>query len=255
MKGRVKIKTRTREEEILALLSERGEVTVEEISRLYSVSRVTVRSDLNSLASRGLVQRTHGGAVKADHTFHGGRRIVNLEKKEALAKRAAAFVEDGDSILISNGTTCTLIGKYLIGKKNIHIVTNNTSLLPFASFAGTMRITLVGGEYRPETESIVGHTAAKQMKEYHVTVAFLGTDGITLEHGLTTSLPENAEILRAMCTRADRTVVVADSTKYGKKGFVRILPPSLIDVLITDSDFPGEARSALERLGVEVITV
>ncbi len=251
----MKIKARTREEEIMALLSERGEVTVEEISRLYSVSRVTVRSDLNSLASRGLVQRTHGGAVRSAHSFHGGRRIINQEKKEALAKRAAAFVEDGDSILISNGTTCTLIGKYLAGKKNIHIVTNNISLLPFASFSGAMRITLVGGEYRPETESIVGHSAAKQMKDYHVKVAFLGTDGITLEHGLTTSLPENAEILRAMRTRADRTIVVADSSKYGRKGFVRILPPSGIDVLITDSGFPEASRRRLERLGVEVITV
>jgi DeoR family galactitol utilization operon repressor len=116
-------------------------------------------------------------------------------------------------------------------------------------------LTMVGGEFRPSAEALVGPEAIKQLKEYHVPITFAGTDGFTLEHGLTTHLMENAEIVRQMCRQATKSVLVADSSKFGKQGFVRIFPLSEIDVLITDKGLPLSAITAIEEMGIEVIVV
>lgn len=244
-----------REEIILKLLSEEGEISVQALSEKLKVSQVTIRSDLNNLSNKQLIIRTRGGAISASHPIIREQQNQNPHKKEAIAKKAAELVNEGDSVMICNGTTSALIARHLLLKKNLHIVTNSTLILPYARVNTGLQVTFVGGEFRPQTEGVVGPIAERQLREYHVSIAFLGTDGITLEHGLTTALPENAEVLRTMCAQADKTVLVADSSKFGKKGFVRILPIEGIDVLITDKDFPVEALEKMKELGVQVLTV
>jgi DeoR family galactitol utilization operon repressor len=114
-------------------------------------------------------------------------------------------------------------------------------------------ITLVGGEYRSQAEALVGPAAISQIEDYHVTTTFFGTDGFTMEHGLTTSLVENAQVVQRMCAQATRRVLCVDSSKVGNRGFVRIMPVTEIDTIVTDSGFPTDLIAQLEEQGVEVI--
>ena len=131
--------------------------------------------------------------------------------------------------MIEAGTTTALIAKYLLGKRDVHVVTNSTLVIPYARFNPSLHLTVVGGEFRPSTESLVGPVALRDLEEFHVRIAFIGTDGFSLESGLTTHLVEGAEIVRKMQAQAKRTVLVADSSKWGKVGFARVLPLGEVD--------------------------
>ncbi|AEC02852.1 DeoR/GlpR family DNA-binding transcription regulator [Parasphaerochaeta coccoides] len=241
-----------REGQILALLQDGEEHSVARLSELLGVSAVTIRADLKSLELKGMVIRSRGTAIPAFHPQLMEKQGRNTAEKEAIARLAATFVSDGDSIMISNGTTCALIARYLFGKRDIQIVTNSTLVLPYVRVNGNISLTLVGGEFRPQAEALVGPSAVKQIEDYHVSTAFFGTDGLTLEYGLTTALVENADILRRMCSQAGRRILTVDSSKLGNKGFVRILPLTDVDILITDSGMPEETIRDIREMGVDV---
>lgn len=242
-----------REEQIVELLQQGQQLSVAQLSRILQVSQVTVRSDLKSLTAKGIILRTRGAAMGAYHPLLMEKQASNVAQKEAIAKAAAAMIHDGERIMITNGTTSALIGKYLLGYRDIQIVTNSTLLIPYARVNANISLTVVGGEFRASAEALVGPVAIKQLQDYHVAVTFTGTDGFTVEHGLTTHLAENAEIVRCMCAQASKRVLVADSSKYGKQGFVRIFPLQEIDVLITDAALPSEVAARIRKLGVDVV--
>ncbi len=134
------------------------------------------------------------------------------------------------------------------------MVTNSTLILPYARANTQLQVTLVGGEYRSEAEALVGPAAISQIENYHVSTTFFGTDGFTMEHGLTTSLIENAQVVQRMCAQATRRVLCVDSSKVGgNRGFVRIMPVTEIDTIVTDSGFPADLIVQLEEQGVEVL--
>jgi DeoR family galactitol utilization operon repressor len=244
-----------REQTILELLCEDSSATVTDISGRLEVSPVTVRSDLAGLAEKGLIVRTHGGAFPAFHPSITTRQRDNLKAKARIAKAAAALVRDGDTIMIEAGTTTALVAKYLLGKRDVHVVTNSTLIIPHARFNPGMHLTVVGGEFRPATESMVGPVALRDLEQFHVRLAFIGTDGFSLESGLTTHLVEGAEIVRKMAAQAEKTVLVADSTKYGKIGFARVLPVASVHQVITDSDMKPEAIRELQEAGPAIVAV
>ena len=234
-----------REERIVGLLQAGGELSVASLSDTLGVSSVTIRSDLKALESKGIILRPAELHECVPSVAHG-KASSNVEQKESIAKAAASLVHDGDRIMITNGTTSALIGRYLLGKRDIQIVSNSTLLFPFSRLNPNISLTMVGGEFRPSAEALVGPAALRQLQEYHVAFTFTGTDGFTKEHGLTTHLMENAEIVRQMCRQAAKRVLVVDSSKYGRQGFVKIFGLSEIDILITDKGLP---RDAIDDIG------
>ncbi len=244
-----------REQQILALISEEPGMAVSEIAERVGVSQVTVRSQLNGLAEKGFLLRTHGGGLPAFHPSILERQQSNRVTKEALARFAASRVSDGESIMIEAGTTTALIARFLIGRRDLKVVTNNMLVLPYARLNPGLTLSVIGGEFKAATESVVGPVAALALSRFHVETAFVGTDGFSLEHGFTTHLVEGAEIVRAMAARARRTVVVADATKFGRTGFAHVLALNEISELITDSSLPPEAITGLREAGVAVTIV
>jgi DeoR family galactitol utilization operon repressor len=240
---------------ILDLLSEDGSASVSTLGKVLGVSTVTVRNHLNSLSEKGLIIRSHGSASAAFHPDITARQNCRQAEKHAIAKAAAALVEDGERIMIEAGTTTMLIASYLRGKRDIQIVSNSTLVIPSARNNPAIHLTVVGGEFRPHTESLVGPIALRELEQFNVSLAFIGTDGFTLENGLTTHLVEGAEVVKRMALQAARTVLTADSSKYGKTGFVRVLPLSDVDILVTDKGLDSSVSEELRATGVEVITV
>ncbi|HZJ88087.1 MAG TPA: DeoR/GlpR family DNA-binding transcription regulator [Sphaerochaeta sp.] len=242
-----------REELILQRLRTGEEYPVTRLSEELGVSAVTIRADLRNLDAKGLVIRRHGKVLAASSPQTSVRDGTNAAQKEAIARVAATLVEENDCVMITNGSTCSLIPRYLFGMQGLKIVTNSTLILPYARANPHLHITLVGGEYRPQAEALVGPAAIEQIEDYHVSTTFFGTDGFTLEHGLTTGLVENSQVVQRMCAQATHRVLCVDSSKVGNRGFVRIMPVTEVDTIVTDSGFPKELNLQLTELGVEVI--
>ncbi len=244
-----------REKIIVRLLSQDSAISVSQMSDQLGVSTVTIRSNLNSLARKGIIMRTRGGASPAFHPNVVVRQGLMTPEKNRIARAAAALVDDGDTIMIEAGTTTSLVARYLLGKRDIRIVTNSTLILTFARTNPGIHLTVVGGEFRPATESLVGPLALKELDRFHVRLAIVGTDGLTMNNGLTAHLVEGAEIVRKMAERSETTVLVADSSKYGKRGFVKVLPVTDMDKLIIDKGLSEKALQELDEAGIELILV
>jgi DeoR family galactitol utilization operon repressor len=228
-------------------------VQVAELAAALNVTPVTVRSDLAALEDEGLLLRTHGGALPAFHPAILERTHRHREGKNAIARKAAEQISDGDTVIITAGTTTALIAKYLLGRRDIHIVTNNTLLLTYARANPQLRVTLVGGEFRPSEEGVVGPLAIHTLDQFHVSKAFIGVDGVSLQQGFTAHLVESADLVRKMAEQAESVVAISDSEKFGKPGFARILPISGVDLLITDAELEPLFESGLKESGVQVI--
>lgn len=241
-----------RERQILTLLADDASISVSAISDALAVSRVTVRSDLSSLEEKGFLVRTHGGAMPAFHSSILERNRTCPDEKARIAKAAARYVQDGDTIMIEAGTTTALIVKYLLGKRDLHVVTNSMLLVPYARMNPQLHLTVVGGEFRPATESLVGPIALRELEEFHVRKAFLGTDGFSLENGSSTHLVEGAEVNKQIARQADERFLVADSSKYGRAGFVRMLPLERYTKIITDDRMSDEVVEQLISVGLDI---
>jgi DeoR family galactitol utilization operon repressor len=242
----------TREKLLLEILTESPNCTVNELGKRLSVSEVTIRSDLKGLAGKGLIVRTHGGARPAYHKSIVERQSFRTDEKNRIAKAAADLVSDGDTVMIVAGTTTALVAKYLLGKGHVHIVTDSTLVLPYVRSNPSLQLTMVGGEFRSANESFVGPLALDTIRRFNVRLAFLGTDGFTLDKGLTTHLVEGAEMVKTMAEQAEKRVLVVDSSKFGRSGFVSIMPLKRIDTLISDTDFPADQAALLTDLGIDV---
>jgi DeoR family galactitol utilization operon repressor len=241
-----------REKEIVRLLAGDPGISATHLSEMLNVSVVTIRSDLADLEQKGILVRTRGGAAPAYHPNVLERQSLRVEAKSRIAQAAAALVNDGDTIMIEAGTTTALVARHLLGKRFVNIVTNSTLILPYARTNPGIHLTVVGGEFRPASESMVGPLALAELERFHVRLAFVGTDGFSLEGGLTTHLVEGGEIVRRMAERSGQVVLVADSSKYGKVGFVRVLPVEGVHRLITDTGLEDRAEQELAGVGVQV---
>jgi DeoR family galactitol utilization operon repressor len=241
-----------REKEIVRLLAGDPGISATHLSEMLNVSVVTIRSDLADLEQKGILVRTRGGAALAYHPNVLERQSLRVEAKSRIAQAAAALVNDGDTIMIEAGTTTALVARHLLGKRFVNIVTNSTLILPYARTNPGIHLTVVGGEFRPASESMVGPLALAELERFHVRLAFVGTDGFSLEGGLTTHLVEGGEIVRRMAERSGQVVLVADSSKYGKVGFVRVLPVEGVHRLITDTGLEDRAEQELAGVGVQV---
>ncbi len=242
-----------RQRSILRLLSERGALAVSSLSRELGVSEVTIRSDLTELESRGYLNRSRGGARLALHQSILERQDLKIEEKNRIARAAAELVRDGDRIMIEAGTTTALLVRYLLGKRGVQIVTNSTLVFAYARLNPDLQLIMTGGEFRRETESMVGPVALRTISGLNVRIAFVGTDGFSLERGMTTHLVEGGEIVKAMSERAEETWLLADSAKYGRSGFVSVLPLSDIDGIITDTELDPGAVSAIEESSLRLL--
>jgi len=241
-----------RERVILDRLSADGSVSVSVLARDLELSEVTIRGDLKVLEEKGWLSRKRGGAAPALHRDILERQRVFPEQKNAIARAAAELVRDGDVIMIEAGTTTALVARYLAGKRDIHVVTNSTLVFSYARMYPNLQITMTGGEFRRATESMVGPIALETIARLNVRLAFVGTDGFTLERGMTTHLMEGAEIVKAMKAHAETTVLTADSSKYGKIGFSHVLPLSAMNLILTDENLTGRAEADLREAGINI---
>lgn len=245
-----------RRQRLAALVEARGAARLEELSAALGVSPATVRRDLNAISAAGRVRRVHGGAVvahaRADEPPFEDKAGAAALEKERIAAAALKLLSATDTLYLDSGSTVLALARLLHGWDRLTVVTNS---LPVASeLAGRgPRVIVLGGELRATSRAIVGPLTQHLLDELHVDRALMGTYGLSLEAGLTTTDPAEAFTKRLAMRRADEVIVLADSTKLGTSSFVAAGSMRDVDVLVTDAGFDTRAVRALARQGVRVV--
>ena len=240
---------------MLDLLARDGSLTVAALSREFDVSEVTIRTQLRMLEERGVLKRTRGGAQATAVRHVLEREREHEAEKDRIAAAAAALVRDGDRIMIEAGTTAARIVRHLASNRGVQIVTNSTLVFGFSRHNDNLTVILTGGTFHRESESLIGPVALRAARDFNVRLAFIGTDGFTPQRGLTTQFSEGAEVITAMHAQAEETWLVADSSKYGKAGFVSVLPLAELTGMITDTRLDQQSVAALRETGPSVLLV
>ena len=238
-----------RETRILGRLARDGSLLVGALSRDLGVSEVTIRTDLRNLEERGLLARTHGGAEATGYRNVLERQLQHAVEKDRIAAAAAELVADNDLIMIEAGTTCSQIVTHLGARRGVQILTNSTLVVRHARVYPGLTVILTGGTFNRTSESMVGSVALRTIEDFNVRLAFFGTDGFTADRGLTTGFAEGAEVIRAMKARAAEALLLADSSKYGRAGFVSEMSIADLTGVITDGGLAADARTELLNSG------
>ena len=238
----------------------RGRASVADLAKSYDVTTETVRRDLAALDKAGVVRRVHGGAVPA-RALHlvepgvGEREATRTDYKDAIAAAAVEFFPlSGASVLLDAGTTTARIASVVPTDRELVVVTNSVAIAARLAATSSVTLQLLGGRVRGLTQAAVGEQALRVLDSLRVDIAFIGTNGISVRHGLSTPDSEEAAVKRAMVQCANYVVVAADSSKVGREDLVSFAPISSVDTLITDTEISPADRSRLTSEGVEVIT-
>lgn len=242
---------------ILEELSVHGSVAVADLCGRLGVSAATVRRDLEYLEEQRLLTRTHGGAVAQMVSYELPLRYKSArrqEQKRRIGQEAASRVYDGAVIGLTGGTTTTEVAREIVDRR-LTVVTNALNIASELAIRPNIKLVVTGGIARPESYELVGPLAEETLADLHLDLAFIGADGITAAHGLTTHHDIEAHTDRALMERAPHVVVVADGSKLGRIAFARICPISAVHELVTDGEAdPAELR-ALREAGLEATVV
>ncbi len=244
-----------RQRKIIDLLAGRNEASVNELADLVGVSAVTVRQDLNYLQGEGFLQRVHGGAVLQSADDIRKRLVVNYDRKLAIARRAADFIDRDETILIESGSTNAILIKELGRRPNVNIITTNVFIAGQLKKSAQANIILLGGLYQHESESLVGQLTKLCLEHVHFTKAFIGVDGYTIESGFTSTNMPRAEISGLIVRKSREVFVLTDSSKFGRVHLANLFYPEEITHLVTDDGIPERERRYLEGRRVNVVVV
>lgn len=238
---------------ILSSLEKHKTITVQFLSQELGVSPVTIRKDLRELEEKGMLKRTHGGAIRIDLLFEPAyeeKVTENLIQKEQIARHAVAEIKSGEIILLDAGTTTMAIAKALPSDLDITVATNALNIAQELVNKG-LRTILIGGEIR-KTMAAVGPDTVATLGKYYFNRLFLGTNGFSLREGLTTPSPAEAEVKAAMLRQSQYKYLVSDSNKYSRISFAKFGELRDLNVVITDPGIPAEAEKEIRDLGLRL---
>jgi DeoR/GlpR family transcriptional regulator of sugar metabolism len=247
-----------RRAELVRLARSRGQVTVAELVTLFDVSPDTVRRDLDFLAERGLLARTHGGAVPADDLAMrdaplAERLSAHKAAKTRIARAAAGLIGDGETLIVNGGSTTRAFAGELSPRRDLTVVTNNLSIPPVLPGEAVRDVYVLGGQYRAELQVTIGEVRFAPISGISADSAVIGVGGISAAAGLSTTMLAEAVMMAQMMDAARRTIVLADASKFGHNAFAHIVPLDRVHILVTDTTPPPDLAQALAVAGVDVV--
>tara|TARA_R110002051_G_scaffold324920_1_gene424601 strand:- start:19894 stop:20646 length:753 start_codon:yes stop_codon:yes gene_type:complete len=244
---------------ILEKLAKKKHLEVSELGELLNVSTVTIRKDLRLLEEKGLLFRTHGGASLDNPYINekaiGEKEKISVEEKNGIAQRAAQMIDENDSIMIASGTTVQAFSKFIKPKNKLTVITSSLYVVLHLIQDKNIEILQLGGYIRHSSGSVIGSYAEHILGNISCSKLFLGVDGFDLEYGLSTTNLEEAQLNKKMLHSVQKIIVLADSSKFGKKSFAKICDLDQIHELITDKGISPEIKRKIEEKGVKVTMV
>lgn len=243
-----------RREGILALAYQDGHVSVRQLADHLSVSEATVRRDLHGLAAEGLLEVSHGGAAVARNsdTSFLSKSMRNKESKKEIARLASSLVQDGDQIYIGSGTTCFGMASYLRSRKGLSIIVNSVRTALELRAPG-IDVLMIGGQYRPERMDTVGPLASESLERLRGYRAFLGTDGISRDFGLTSIDIESAHLLQLAARNARECILLADSSKFDRPALYKIVDLQMLSTIVTEKKPAPEWAEFFQQQNIKIL--
>lgn len=247
-----------RKKYILNHLDKVESIKIQDIVKKFSISEITARRDLSTLETRGMLVRTHGGAIKSEITngmFGFDKKLIqNRDNKIEICRFAASFIEDNDTIYIDCGTTTYYLSRFLTKFQNLRIITNSlpvvSELLPFSN----IMVYLIGGELDNSRKALYGPMTDNLISRYKADKAFIGAGGVSLTHGLSSSDEKGASVTVKMAEAAQKVFLLCDSSKIEKDSYFTYSSLSLISYLITDKNIDPKLIDLYKNNKVNLVT-
>jgi DeoR/GlpR family transcriptional regulator of sugar metabolism len=245
--------------QILQIVRREGRVKVNELAALFNTSEVTIRIDLNELHQRGLLLRSHGGAVLPDTVLRESpvqeRLKAHSEEKRRIGEMAASLVKDGETIILDSGTTTLEIARKIKTKQGLQIITNGVNIAVELLDARDAQIFIVGGSLGKDSASITGRFTEDMLDQFSADKLFLSGAGCDPDFGISGAHVEETMVNRAMLRISREIILVADASKFTKRSMARIAPFSEIDTIISDTSLRDETQEKLRSMGCNLILV
>lgn len=242
---------------ILDLIREDGHAKVQDLSKIFNVTDVTIRQDLEALEKMGYIQREHGGAFLKDvGSFAKTGKLFNqthLEEKKEIARKAVSFIREGECIILDSGSTTTEIAKLLTTYKELTVITNALNIALIVGENPGINLIVTGGEFKAPTLSLTGKMAADSFADFHANKLFLATAGISSDMRLTYPSLSDLMVKAAMIKSAEEVFLVADSSKIGVSAFASLGPVSLVQTFITDDKISAENRKKMQEENIRLL--
>lgn len=244
---------------ILDTLMKHESIQVSDLSSLLGVSTVTIRKDLTELEKNSKLYRSHGKAILINPYINNRsvneKEMLFRDEKKEIGKYAASLITKDDSIIIASGTTVLALAR---GIRPIHKLTVISASLQVSEILGvneSVDIVQLGGTLRHSSLSAVGKYAESPLSEFSCSKLFLGVDGIDIDFGITTTDIREADLNKVMMHSAQKTIVLADSSKFRRRGFSKIANMDEVDLIVTDSGISDKIVQRIEELGIELVVV
>jgi len=248
-----------RQKHVMTYLTDRKVAQIGELSAAFGVSMSTVRRDLQDMESRGLVRRIHGGVLLPDDPCDAGEAVVleratlQVEDKARIGQAAAMMVRDHSTIIVTAGTTVETMLPHLANRVGLTVITNAINVASALAKRPSIDVIVLGGWLRHSEFSLLGHLTMQALQDLHADQIFHGIFGIHVEHGLTGSYIQEVQTDRAVIAAARELIVLADHSKFGKIGRVRLLPVDAISTVVTDMDAPAADVETLRQRDITVV--
>ncbi|MDQ3073691.1 MAG: DeoR/GlpR family DNA-binding transcription regulator [Bacteroidota bacterium] len=242
---------------ILHKLNNEGVVSVAELSKEMDVTMVTVRKDLKLLEDKGLLYRSHGSATPKSPYVNdrplNEKKLVQIDQKSKIDSLAMEMIQEDEAIIIGSGTSVLALAKAIPKDFKLTVLTGAMNVTMVLMDHINVELVQLGGGVRKSSSSVVGHYAEDMLSNFACSKLFLGVDGISPEFGLTTTNMMEARLNAKMIHSVQKTIVLADSSKFGSKGFGKICELEDVDIIITDDGISNNYKERLEEMGVEVV--
>ena len=248
-----------RHQKIIETIQEKGYESVSSLCKLLRVSAVTVRKDLKLLEKSNKLYRTHGGATNTN-PFTIDRPVnekenLQKEEKKAIAVKAAQYIDSNDSIIIASGTSLLALAREIKPDQKLTVITSAIQVAEELVKHPNIEILQLGGLIRHSSSSVVGAYAESILKDFFCTKLFMGVDGIDFEFGITTSNSMEAQLNKGMMQVVQKVIILADHTKFGKRGFSRVCGLDEIDEIITDKKISPSIVEKCVNSGIKITVV
>lgn len=244
---------------IMKYMQEKGKVVIEDLAKEIDVSPMTIRRDLDFLESKDKIIRTHGGAISVQNLHqeipYHNKKEKQIDEKSRIAEYASSLIEEGQTIILDAGTTTMEIAKKIVGLKDIIVVTTDLMTAAYLSKFKDIQVYCTGGIIQNEIGACIGNKAESFLSNIYADIAFIGASFIDLNRGITSPTMEKATIKKKMLEAADKTVLVADNTKFGKKGFAKVCLLEDLDLVITDSGIDDKLLKSIKDGNVNISVV
>lgn len=243
---------------IAELVAENGRVVISDLIRTFEVSEMTIRRDLHTLESRGVVERIYGGAILPQRARAQvepptlDRMDTLAAEKRAIARTAAQMVGADEMIFIGSGTTTLYVAQALCHRADITVVTNSLPVLNELAVHGKMPVIGVGGFLRRKELSLIGHFAETAIQDLHVDRIIVGMRGIHPHYGLTSDHPQEIQTDRKILSISNQIIIVADHSKIGHVASIRVAPITTATTIITSKQAPAGIVNAVREKGVDI---